>query len=347
MTDTQRRLYGLGCSRESTRRSRIRTAKPTASTSCTTWRRRARYSMAVGFGAELGRIGGCRTCFDAPAGTTGFSPRVSLDVSRNNLWGLAHSLSLRTRASTLDQRALLNYSWPRFGGTTIWTCPSPACTSSRATSAPSPSRRQEGSAQLTQRFDKAHHPLLPLPYRRVSDERPEGHAVSDPAAFAAGARGDRFHQPGAGPPRRSARPAQGHLQYARSWAWPRALRLAAQLRALSGAQCHLSPVGQAVGVRAQHAVRRHLRVSVSRAIALDAIPLPERFFGGGGTSHRGFRENQAGPRDSDYRIPVRRHGAVFQSVRSCASRSSAKISAACSFTIWATSIPAWTSSLSG
>jgi outer membrane translocation and assembly module TamA len=27
------------------------------------------------------------------------------------------------------------------------------------------------------------------------------------------------------------------------------------------------------------------------------IPFPERFFGGGGSSHRGFNENQAGPRD--------------------------------------------------
>jgi outer membrane protein assembly factor BamA len=29
----------------------------------------------------------------------------------------------------------------------------------------------------------------------------------------------------------------------------------------------------------------------------DAIPLPERFFGGGGVSMRGFGDNQAGPRD--------------------------------------------------
>ena len=73
-----------------------------------------RYSMAVGLGAELARIGGCENCLDAPAGQTGFSPRVSFDITRNNLWGLAHSISLRTRVSTLDQRALLNYTWPRF-----------------------------------------------------------------------------------------------------------------------------------------------------------------------------------------------------------------------------------------
>jgi len=38
--------------------------------------------------------------------------------------------------------------------------------------------------------------------------------------------------------------------------------------------------------------------------ALDAIPLPERFFGGGGTSHRGFWENQAGSRDSNTGFPL-------------------------------------------
>jgi outer membrane protein insertion porin family len=31
--------------------------------------------------------------------------------------------------------------------------------------------------------------------------------------------------------------------------------------------------------------------------AADAVPLPERFFGGGNLTHRGFGENQAGPRD--------------------------------------------------
>ncbi len=34
------------------------------------------------------------------------------------------------------------------------------------------------------------------------------------------------------------------------------------------------------------------------------IPLPERFFAGGGTSLRGFALNQAGPRDSGTGFPV-------------------------------------------
>jgi outer membrane translocation and assembly module TamA len=37
---------------------------------------------------------------------------------------------------------------------------------------------------------------------------------------------------------------------------------------------------------------------------LNAIPLPERFFGGGGTSMRGFAENQAGQRDTGSGFPL-------------------------------------------
>jgi outer membrane protein assembly factor BamA len=38
--------------------------------------------------------------------------------------------------------------------------------------------------------------------------------------------------------------------------------------------------------------------------SFSAIPLPERFFGGGDTSHRGFAYNQAGPRDLTTGFPI-------------------------------------------
>ena len=44
----------------------------------------------------------------------------------------------------------------------------------------------------------------------------------------------------------------------------------------------------------------------------DAIPLPERFFGGGGTSDRGFPENQAGPRDTGTGFPLGGTALLFQ-----------------------------------
>jgi outer membrane protein insertion porin family len=44
---------------------------------------------------------------------------------------------------------------------------------------------------------------------------------------------------------------------------------------------------------------------------LEAIPLPERFFGGGGTSHRGFPEEQAGPRDISTGFPLGGNALLF------------------------------------
>ena len=109
MTETQRRLYDLGVF------ARVDTAiqNPDGDTDqkyvLYDLEEARRYSIAIGVGAEFARIGGCDYCLDAPAGQTGFAPRVSFDITRNNLWGIAHSISLRTRVSTLEQQALLNY----------------------------------------------------------------------------------------------------------------------------------------------------------------------------------------------------------------------------------------------
>ncbi len=50
-----------------------------------------RYSMNVGVGAEIGRIGGGTTSLDSPAGVTGFTPRFSFGISRLNFFGLGHT----------------------------------------------------------------------------------------------------------------------------------------------------------------------------------------------------------------------------------------------------------------
>src|SRR5206468_2033324 len=43
------------------------------------------------------------------------------------------------------------------------------------------------------------------------------------------------------------------------------------------------------------------------------IPLPERFFGGGSTSQRGFADNQAGPRDLTTGFAVGGNALLFHS----------------------------------
>jgi outer membrane translocation and assembly module TamA len=69
--------------------------------------------------------------------------------------------------------------------------------------------------------------------------------------------------------------------------------------------------GRALGRNATyHRIRRDLIFARSTSFGFmvrmtgSDVPLPERFFAGGATSHRGFPENQAGPRDLLTGFPI-------------------------------------------
>ena len=72
------------------------------------------YNLALGLGLEVAQIGGSANSLNNPAGVAGVSPRAALDLTRLNLWGLGHSLTLSGRYSTLNQRASVTYAIPRF-----------------------------------------------------------------------------------------------------------------------------------------------------------------------------------------------------------------------------------------
>ena len=52
---------------------------------------------------------------------------------------------------------------------------------------------------------------------------------------------------------------------------------------------------------------------IQRLGGIPEIPLGERFFAGGATSHRGFPANQAGPRDTDTGFPLGGNAMLFHS----------------------------------
>ena len=301
LTEIQRRLYSLGVF------ARVDTAiqNPEGETDrklvLYNLEEARRYSMAVGFGAELGRFGGCQACFEAPAGATGFSPRVSFDMARNNLWGLTHSISLRTRVSTLDQRALLSYGWPRFRsnenlGVTI----SGAYQRSRNVRTFN-FQRAEGSVQLTQRYSKATSILYRYAYRRVGVSDLKITPFLLPTLSQAVRIGiatvnivhDRRDDP--------LDPRKGIYNTIDVGVAERFLGSQASFVRLivRNATYHqLSP---------RFVLARSIEfgnIYGFRQSTNDSIPLPERFFGGGGASHRGFNENQAGPRDLATGFPL-------------------------------------------
>jgi outer membrane protein assembly factor BamA len=309
ITDIQRRLYDLGVfakvdaaiqdpDGETSRKYvlyNVEEARP--------------YSVAAGFGAQLGRIAGCDTCLDAPAGATGFSPRVSLDMTRGNLWGVAHSISLRTRFSTLDQRAILTYSWPRFLRRDNLNLSFTALYEASRDIRTFNSRRQEASAQVSQRLSKTITLFYRLTYRKVSvtDLKVTEYLIgllSQPVRVGMPSLNlvqDRRDDPVE--PHRGVYSTLDLGLSARAFGSQRGF-----FRSLVRNSTYHSLGKKLVLARNTefgniHALN-YACAPGDATCALDGIPLPERFFGGGGTSMRGFAENQAGQRDAGSGFPL-------------------------------------------
>jgi outer membrane protein insertion porin family len=305
ITDTQRRLYDLGVF------ARVDTGieNPDGETDhkyvLYNMEEAARYSLAFGVGAELARIGGCQTCLDAPAGQTGFSPRVSFDITRNNMWGLGHSLSLRTRVSTLDRRGLLTYTWPRFRSQDHLSLSFTGLYEDSRDVRTFSFKRLEGSVQLSQRVSKATTFFYRATYRRVSVDQdtlkitPFLIPLLDKAvrvgitSFAMiQDRRDDPVDPHKGVYNTVDIGIAGHF-------------LGSEVNFLRflvrNATYH--PIGKKL-VLARSTEFGDIYAFPNLGDPLNAVPLPERFFGGGGTSHRGFPENQSGPRDVTTGFPL-------------------------------------------
>ncbi len=249
-------------------------------------------------GAEIARLGGTTSNLNAPSGSTGFSPRLSVDVNRLNMFGLGHTASLQTRLSSLEKRVSLTYVDPKLlnhpGRTLTFTTFYDLSRDVRTFA----SRREEGSVQLSQKLSKPSTIFLRFSYRRVSTTDvvipallvPQllqpvrigilaGNWVQDRRDNAADAHTGIYNAVETGlasnifGSQRSftkilARNATYH-RITRDWVLARQLTFGALL-----------PFNIPNGLG-----------------SAESVPLPERIFAGGSVSHRGFPENQAGPRD--------------------------------------------------
>ena len=303
ITDIQRRLYDLGVF------ARVDTAiqDPEGETSrkyvLYSLEEAHRYSMAIGIGAELGRIGGCETCYDAPAGATGFSPRVSYDITRNDLWGVGHSITLRTRASTLDQLGLLNYSWPRFRSSDNLNISFTAQFEHSRDVRTFNFKREEGSVQLSQRFSKSVTLLYRYTYRLVaiSDLKITPFLIpqlSQPVRVGIASTNlvhDRRDNP--------LDPHRGIYDTIDLGLADRAFGSQRDFGRFLARNATYYPLGKRL-VLARSTEFGDIYAFHYAGDVLDAVPLPERFFGGGNTTDRGFPDEQAGPRDTSTGFPL-------------------------------------------
>jgi outer membrane protein insertion porin family len=264
-----------------------------------------RYSLAGGFGAEVARIGGSQDSWTSPAGQTGFSPRVSLDFSRLNLWGLGHSLNFKGALSSLQQTASLNYLAPRYRNVEGRNISVTALYDNRRDVRTFTSLRRELSGQYSQKLSKANtllfrysirrddvsnlkiNPLLiPLLSQPTRIGMIEGSFISDRRDDATDAHRGMYNTANLGLASKvlGSRPSFGRF-------------LGSNATYKTFHTSYVFAQRTQFGWLGPFAVPKNVS-------ATDVIPLPERFFAGGSSSHRGFPDNQAGPRDPYSGFPL-------------------------------------------
>jgi outer membrane protein insertion porin family len=305
ITETQRRLYDLGIF------ARVDAAiqDPEGATDqkyvLYDLEEARRYSIAVGVGAEFARIGGCEFCLDSPAGQTGFSPRISLAITRNNLWGITHRVSLRGRLSTLEKEGLFNYNWPHFRRKDNLTVDFTALYLDSKDVRTFSYKREEGSAQLSQKLNKVFTLQYRYTYRYVSVDKatlkvtPELiPLLSQPVRLGligASVIQDRRDDP--------IEPHKGVYNTLELGLAEHAFGSERNFFRFLARDSTYHPIGKRIVLARSTEVGNIFAFDYSGS-ALDAIPLPERFFGGGSSSNRGFPDFQSGPRDPETGFPI-------------------------------------------
>jgi outer membrane protein insertion porin family len=297
ITDTQRRLYDLGVFAKVDAAVENPDGETDRKYVLYDMEEAGRYSLAAGLGAELARIGGCANCLGA--GDTGFSARISLDAARNNLWGLGHTLSVRTRVSTLDRRAVLSYNWPRFRNHDNLSVSFTALLEDSRDVRTFSFKREEGSLQLSQRVNKASTVFYRYTYRRVSVDNATLKItpyliplLSQPVLVGILSFAwiqDRRDDP--------VEPHKGIYNTVDAGLAERGFGSERNFSRLLLRNATYHPISRKVVVARSTEVG-DIAGFHNPGDPATAIPLPERFFGGGGSSHRGFPEFQAGPRDA-------------------------------------------------
>ena len=298
MLETQRRLYDLGLFNEvdigvqnpegDARSKNVLIQVEEAS--------RWTFDYGAGFEVQTGVAGA------EPQGGTEASPRFSFDLTRINFRGRDHTLVFKSRVGRLQQRGLVSYIAPRWFDKENLRLSLTAFFDSTSDVRTFTSERLEGSVQADQTLSKATTLLYRFAFRRVQVD--EASLKIDPAQI-----------PLLSQPVRVGIPSLTYIRDTRD----DPINSTKGLYLTTDVGISSKVFGSEAGFwrlflqnSTYHAFRRR-RFVLARSTRIGftepfdsgvLIPLPERLFTGGGSSHRGFAINQAGPRDRETGFPV-------------------------------------------
>jgi outer membrane protein insertion porin family len=258
-----------------------------------------RYTISVGFGAQLARFGTPNsTSLAAPGGSTSVSPEGSLTVSRLNFLGLGHTVSLQGVYSSIEKRASLTYVQPRLfnveGQTLTYALLYDDTLDVRTFAA----RREEASVQLSKKFSKSLTGVFQASYRsdNVSDIVIPVLLVSQfLQSIRIGMLSANFVQDRRDNP---ANPRHGMYNTASFSLSGKFFGSQRSFGRILLRNATYYPLGKNWVLARQTQFGVILPFDPPSGIdAQESVPLPERFYAGGADSLRAFPFNQAGPRD--------------------------------------------------
>ncbi len=326
MLETQRRLYSLGLFNQVDTAIQNPEGAESRKNVLVSLHEASRYTFDYGVGFEF-QTGLPAVGTNQPLGQTGVSPRVSFGVTRINLGGRHQSISMRSNVSRLQQRGLVNYEAPELINPNFHFVLSGLYDNTIDVSTFT-SERLEGSIRAEQTLFKIEdRPLTTLSYgftfRRVKASNIEVSSELIPLL----SRPTRVGGPNFVFVRNrrdnDLETTKGNYTTVEGGVFADSFGSEADFGRLliKNASYHSFFRNRVSGQG--FVIARSTSIGVEKpfgdTLILDPsqtapgttlpagetlIPLPERFFSGGGNSHRGFGLNQAGPRDPVTGFPV-------------------------------------------
>jgi outer membrane protein insertion porin family len=302
-----------------------------------------RWDVTYGFGfeAQTGTpgitTGQTRGSTAAQNGQAGVSPRVSIDVSRINLRGTQDSLTLHATYGLLEEVATLSLNVPQLLGNRNLTGSVSGGYSNVQNISTFASSTLQGDFRVTQKVKRADTFIYDFQYRRVSVNASSleitpnlipqlsepvtvggpqityFHDTRDPSPLNAG-KGQYFSiqefvassKFGSGTNFNKVDATQSTYYTFGKHKYVFARNLRVGFEKSWGPNPNATDAGGQIGVANTACSGTLLATNPT----CNAVPLPERLYAGGATSHRGFGINDAGPRDLTTGYPVGGSGVV-------------------------------------
>ena len=259
-----------------------------------------RYTLSYGFGFEAQRLASTSS---ATQTTVKASPLGIFEVSKINVGGRAHTVSLKLRGSTLEYQALLGYTAPNFLAQPWLNLIITGFADKASYVNTFTATRYEGSVQLVQNVSTSTSLAYRYFYRHVVASNLNGKiSVEEVPLFSQPTKvsgfgltwiRDRRDNP--------ADASKGNFNTADFSVATKSLGSTASYLRFQMQNSTFKPIGRSLVFARSTTFGIEQPFSGSTS---DNIPLPEKFFAGGGTSIRGFALNQAGPRDVTTGFPV-------------------------------------------